>query len=127
MTDTDHELGDGHVAADELDELAAIEARNADLGPLPSTIRTSLSFVTRLPAQRVLDLLAKLDPTPFGELQASQPSRVVAFRLLLRDHPHRDPSSLWLAAYDVEVELADADPTSELAPTPWPPSARTTE
>jgi hypothetical protein len=95
--------------------------------PLPTTVQASLAFVQRLPTQRVLDQLAKLDGTPFGELQEQQPSRVLAFRCLLRDYPDRDFNSLWMHAYDVEVDLlTDVDPSSVLAQMLSPPSAPTT-
>jgi hypothetical protein len=91
--------------------------------PLPTLVHASVEFVRRLPAQRVIDALAKLEPVPFGELQEHQPSRVLAFRALLRDFPGRDVGSLWMHAYDVEVELAEVDPTSAPAPRPSPQSA----
>jgi len=95
--------------------------------PLPSSLVISLAFVRRLPSQRVIDQLRKLEPLPFGELQEQQPSRVLAFRALLRDYPLRDFNSLWLHAYDVEVEIEEAvDPTSALGLTLSPPSAPTT-
>jgi hypothetical protein len=49
----------------------------------------------------------------------------VAFRALVRDHPDRDPTSLWLHAYDVEVDVSEADPTNGKPSTTWPPSATT--
>jgi hypothetical protein len=95
-----------------------------DLGPLPDVISVTQSFVARLPSQRIIDLLSKLEPgVKFGELIESQPPRMIAFRALLRDHPGRDPASLWLHAYDVEVALVEADPTNGSVPTLSPPSA----
>jgi hypothetical protein len=95
--------------------------------PLPNELTATLAFVRRLPAQRVIDQLRKLEPDmDFGELSTQQPSRVLAFRMLLRMYPLRDMTSLWMHAYDVEVELEEADPTSAPAPTPSPPSAPTT-
>lgn len=99
-----------------------------DLGPLPQTATVSQSFVARLPSQRVLDILARLEPgAKFGELIENQPPRLIAFRVLLRDHPTRDPASLWLHAYDMEVELVEVDPTNGSVPTLSPPSAPTTK
>jgi hypothetical protein len=93
---------------------------------LPTLVVVPDSFAARLPSQRVLDQIARLEPTtPFAELVQSQPFRIVAFRALLRDFPDRDPTSLWLHAYDCEVQVETADPTSGSGPTPWPPSAVT--
>ena len=97
-----------------------------DLGPLPTLVTVSGEFVRRMPSQRTLDELARVDSAPFGELLTNQPSRVMAFRVLMRDHPHRDPSSLWLHAYDVEVEVSDlVDPTAAPSPTASPQSVPT--
>jgi hypothetical protein len=96
-----------------------------DITPLPLMVHATLAFVRRLPSQRVVDQLAKLDPTPFGELQDQQPSRVTAFRCLLRDYPDRDFASLWMHAYDCEVELDEVDPTFRPVPTLLPISAPT--
>jgi hypothetical protein len=99
-----------------------------DLGPLPYLVTVSTAFATRiLPNQRVVDAIARVEPsTPFGELMQTQGSRVIAFRALLRDHPHRDPASLWLHAYDVEVEIVGTlDPTEIASLTPSPPSSVT--
>jgi hypothetical protein len=99
----------------------------ADLGPLPDTIEATQGFISRLPSQRIIDLLAKLEPgTPFGQLMEGQPSRMIAFRGLLRDHPRRDPASLWMAAYDVEVAILEVDPFSANGRTASPPFAPTT-
>jgi hypothetical protein len=95
-----------------------------DLGPLPELVTVTQSFIARLPSQRVLDVLAKLEPgLKFGDLAENQPPRLIAFRALLRDHPGRDPASLWLHAYDVEVALVEVDPTNGSTPTLSPPSA----
>jgi len=94
---------------------------------LPTIITVSQSFVSRLPSQRLLDELRHCEPTVnFGELAESQPFRIVAFRALKRDFPARDVTSLWLHAYDVEVEVGGAaDPTNGKPSTPWPPFATT--
>jgi hypothetical protein len=97
-----------------------------DNGVLPTVISASQAFTTRLPSQRLIDLLARLEQdVPFPELAQNQPFRLIAFRKLLEDHPERDPTSLWLHAYDVEVDIAEADPTPSSGPTPTPPSALT--
>jgi hypothetical protein len=107
-------------------ELQANLEQGADLGPLPDTIEATQSFIARLPSQRIIDLLAKLEPNvKFGELMENQPSRMIAFRVLLRDHPRRDPASLWMHAYDVEVEILDVDPTNGSVPKLSLPSAPT--
>jgi hypothetical protein len=98
----------------------------ADLGPLPDMIEVTQSFIARLPSQRIIDLLKRLEPDmKFGELMEDQPPRMIAFRALLRDHPRRDPASLWLHAYDVEVAIAPADPFSPNGQTASPASAPT--
>jgi len=115
-----------------LDDLSDLGRDLADAGatgahrPIPERVVLTDAFARRLPTQRVLDALAKIEPVPFGELVAAQPSRVLAFRALLREFPERDVTSLWLAAYDVEVELTEADPTERHAPPPSPPSVPTT-
>jgi hypothetical protein len=87
--------------------------------PLPDLVSVTQAFVARLPAQRMLDLLKRLEPgVKFSELMEDQPPRMIAFRVLLKDYPNRDPASLWLHAYDVEVALVEADPTNGHAPTP---------
>jgi hypothetical protein len=92
--------------------------------PLPTLVQVTEAFSARLPTQRVLDLIARVEPdTSFGELATHQPFRLVAFRALMRDHPDRDPASLWLHAYDTEVEMIQPDPTNGATPTPWPVSA----
>jgi hypothetical protein len=100
----------------------------SDLGqPLPDEVTATLAFVKRLPSQRVIDQLSKLESgTSFAELSEQQPSRVLAFRVLLRMFPLRDIPSMWMHAYDVEVILEDVDPTSAVALTALPPSAPTT-
>jgi hypothetical protein len=88
--------------------------------PLPTLLTVTSAFTRRLPSQRLLDQLAHLESAvPFGELVTQQPFRVIAFRALLRDYPGRDPGSLWMHAYEVEVDVADAvDPTNGASLTP---------
>lgn len=93
--------------------------------PLPSLVHVDQSFNTRLPSQRVMDMLAKLESASISELIQTQTFRVVAFRALLRDFPNRDPASLWLHAYDTEVEVHDVDPTNGNGLTPSQPSVGT--
>jgi hypothetical protein len=92
---------------------------------LPVLVAVSTSFSSRLPSQRQLDLLAKIEGADFAELATRQPFRIVAWRALLRDFPERDPTSLWMHAYDVEVEVAEENPTNGKSPTPAPPFAAT--
>jgi hypothetical protein len=93
--------------------------------PLPLLVRVTSGFSARLPSQRLLDMLLRIEPVGFKEIAETQPFRLVAFRALLRDFPNRDPTSLWLHAYDVEVEVEDVDPTGAPSATPSPPSAGT--
>jgi hypothetical protein len=94
--------------------------------PLPELVTVSQAFSSRLPSQRVLDMLQKAEGgADFGELAQTQPFRIVAFRALLRDFPDRDPASLWAHAYDVEVEVTDVNPTSASYTTPAPGFADT--
>jgi hypothetical protein len=95
-----------------------------DLGALPTTIEATQSFIARLPSQRMIDLLARLEPDmKFGELMEAQPPRMIAFRALMRDHPERDPASLWMHAYECEVAIVEVDPTNGKSPLLLPPSA----
>jgi hypothetical protein len=95
--------------------------------PLPELVSVTQSFIARLPSQRIIDLLAKLEPgVNFGDLVQQQPPRMIAFRAMLRDYPGRDATSLWMHAYDVEVAIVEVDPTNGKEPTLSPPSAPTT-
>jgi hypothetical protein len=71
-----------------------------------------------IPPQRLQDEIAKLEGRPYKDVYEVQPFRCEAFRVLLRDHPDRDVTSLWFHAYDVEVELLDDSPTNGSSPTP---------
>jgi hypothetical protein len=96
--------------------------------PLPTLIRVTQDFSARLPSPRILDILARCENgADFGTLAQTQPFRIVAFRALMRDYPKRDPTSLWMHAYDVECEVVDANPTNGKSPTPEPISAGTGE
>jgi hypothetical protein len=96
-----------------------------DPDALPGVVTVTQAFSTRMPTQRVQDTITRAEGGTFGQLIQTQPFRVVAFRALLRDFPDRDPTSLWLHAYDVEVEVAEPDPTNGNSPTPAPPSVVT--
>jgi hypothetical protein len=87
------------------------------LANLPTLVRVSLAFSQRMPSQRVLDLMSRLEGAEFTALATTQPFRIIAFRALLRDHPERDPASMWLHAYDVEVEVEQPNPTNGSTPT----------
>ena len=93
--------------------------------PLPMVVKVTEAFSSRLlPPQRLLDVVARLEPDRnFAELAQAQPFRLVAFRALMRDFPDDDPARLWLHAYDVEVEIEPADPTGSNLPTIGPPSS----
>jgi len=103
----------------------AVATTNGAAEPLPTLVTVTQAFASRLPRQRDLDLLARIESIPFGELAQSQPFRLVAFRALVRDYPDRDPTSLWLHAYDVECEVSEASPTPGNTPTPSPISVGT--
>jgi hypothetical protein len=85
---------------------------------LPMEVEVTQAFNKRLPSQRIIDLLTKLEGIDFGTLATTQPFRVIAFRALLRDYPLRDPSSLWMHAYDVEVDVIEMDPTNVVSAMP---------
>jgi hypothetical protein len=97
----------------------------AEQTALPTIVRVSTEFSARLPSQRVLDQLSRIEGANFGELAQAQPFRIVAFRALLRDFPSYDTTALWLHAYDVEVEVEDANPTNGKSQTPVLRSADT--
>jgi hypothetical protein len=93
---------------------------------LPTVIEVTQAFTQRLPSQRIVDLVGRIEmDVPFPELARTQPFRLIAFRKLLADHPDRDPTSLWMHSYDVEVDVIEADPTPGSEPTLMPPSALT--
>ncbi len=92
---------------------------------LPLLVTVTQAFSTRLPSQRVLDMVAQVEAVGFGQIAQTQPFRLVAFRALVRDFPDYDPTALWLHAYDVEVEVADENPTNGNSPTTAPPSVTT--
>jgi hypothetical protein len=93
---------------------------------LPTVVRVTQSFATRMPTQRVIDEVNRIEGgSHFAELMTEQTFRVVAFRALVRDHPNRDLTSLWLHSYDVEVEVVEDHPSNGASPTPGPPSGPT--
>jgi hypothetical protein len=94
------------------------EAIDTAAEALPTLLHVSQAFSGRLPSQRVLDMLSRIEGVDFGQLAQTQPFRIVAFRALVRDYPERDPTSLWMHAYDVEVEVDDINPTNGSGPTP---------
>jgi hypothetical protein len=95
-------------------------------GPLPTVVKVTRAFTQRLPSQRIIDLVVRLEPgRPFPEIAADQAFRLIAMRRLLEEFPDRDPTSLWLHSYDVEVDVVDSDPFLNGSPTPTPLSADT--
>ncbi|HEY2303003.1 MAG TPA: hypothetical protein VGH66_13985 [Acidimicrobiales bacterium] len=93
---------------------------------LPTTVQVSRAFTQRLPSQRIIDLVCRLEPgRTFPEIAADQAFRLIAFRKLVEDHPGSDETSLWLHSYDVEVDVVEADPTWNGGPTATPLSAAT--
>jgi hypothetical protein len=103
--------------------MTSAEVPDTALEPLPTLVRATQGFSARLPSQRTLDLVTRIEGTDFAALAQASPFRIVAFRALLRDFPDRDPTSLWMHAYDVEVEVAEENPTNGKSPTPGPDSA----
>lgn len=94
--------------------------------PLPTLVAVTQAFSQRMPSQRVQDTITRAEGGGnMGELMQTQPFRVVAFRALLKQFPDRDPASMWLFSYDVEVEIVDVDPTNGSSPTPEPLSGVT--
>jgi hypothetical protein len=93
--------------------------------PLPTVVRVNQAFASRAPTQRVIDTITRIEGGNFADLATAQPFRLTAFRVLLRDHPERDRTSLWLHSYDVEVEISELDPFSNGSPTAGPPSVST--
>jgi hypothetical protein len=106
-------------------DLAADPVPPAPTPALPTLLHVTQAFAGRLPRQRDLDLLARIEVgVPFSEIANTQPFRLVAFRALLRDFPNYDPTALWLHAYDCECEVDEPpDPTNGNGPTPSPLSA----
>jgi hypothetical protein len=94
--------------------------------PLPNVVRVTTAFMQRAPSQRAQDLLLRLEGGTFGELMERQGFRVAAFRKLSDDYPGHDPTSVWMHAYDVEVEISEVDPTGSVSATLTPPSAAIT-
>jgi hypothetical protein len=93
---------------------------------LPDIVTVTQSFAARMPTQRVIDAVQHAEGGgDFAEIVQRQAFRVVAFRALMRDHPGRDVTSLWMHSYDVEVEIAETNPTNGTEPTPVLPSGGT--
>ena len=93
--------------------------------PLPALVKVTTAFSQRMPTQRTLDALTRIEGADFGELATAQPFRIVAFRALLRDFPDYDLTALWMHAYDTEVEVEDINPTNGTSATSEPLSAGT--
>jgi hypothetical protein len=89
---------------------------------LPTLVKVSTAFAARMPSQRMLDMMTKVEGIAFTDLAVNAPFRVVAFRALVRDFPGYDTTALWMHSYDVEVEVADASPLNGKLPTPEPGS-----
>jgi hypothetical protein len=97
------------------------------LGPLPTRVQATRTMVQRvIPPQRLQDEIAKLEGRPYKEVAEAQGPRCEIFRVLVRDWPLRDVTSLWLHSYDCELEIVNDDPTNGSLPTPAPLSAVTT-
>jgi hypothetical protein len=97
-----------------------------DPDALPVVMTVTQSFASRMPTQRVIDAVEHAEGgAGFGDIVQRQPFRVVAFRALMRQFPARDVTSLWLHAYDVEVEITEVNPTNGAEPMPVLPSGGT--
>jgi hypothetical protein len=107
-------------------------ATDAALDPLPTVVKvTEAEMQTigmRIPSAEMLDRLERVGAPPMEELMATNQNklRYLAFRVLLRDWPLRDATSLWMHAYFCEIEVTATDPTGPVNATGSPLSAATT-
>ena len=69
----------------------------AELEPLPTEIKVTTAFAQRMPTQRVIDLVERVEHGSFAELAQHQPFRLIAFRALLRDYPGAGPDDVVVA------------------------------
>jgi len=92
---------------------------------LPEVVHVTPAFASRAPSQRVIETITRMEGGSFGDLAQNQAFRLTAFRALMRDFPAYDAAAMWAHAYDVEVEIAEADPTNGSSPTTGPPSVST--
>jgi hypothetical protein len=101
----------------------------AQLEVLPTVLHTTLaemqSIGLRVPSEEMYDLLERVGAPPLNELMAADrtKARYMAFRILVRNYPLRDPTSLWMHAHFCELEIAPPDPTEMASMTASPPSA----
>ena len=106
-------------------EPAEASPNGATADALPLLVTVTHAFSSRLPSQRVMDAIARLEPDEnFADLALRQPFRIVAFRALYAQHPG-DVNRLWMHSYDVEVDVLEPDPTSGRSPTSSRDSAAT--
>jgi hypothetical protein len=98
--------------------------------PLPEVMTCTMAALEamgrRIPSPRLTESLKRIGIT-YGELMNDDAGRMryAAFRLLLRDYPDRDLTSLWLHSYFVEIEVTEVDPSLLAGTTTSPPSADT--
>lgn len=92
---------------------------------LPLVVHCDVAFAKRLPSQLALDAISTVEIAGIAELGQTQPFRITAFRVLLRDFPDRDPVELWRHSYYVETEATEENPTDGISPTLGPFSAAT--
>jgi hypothetical protein len=91
---------------------------------LPFEISVPDAFPRRMLTQRQIDLLSNLEPgVTFAELTQTSPFRIIAWRWLLVNFPHDDPTRLWMHSYDVSVAVDPPDPTGTSITTPSPISS----
>jgi hypothetical protein len=109
-------------------EITGAEAAQEALPEVVTCTMAELeSYARRLPSPRISDQLEKLG-TSFGEVCSNESGkeRYAAWRLLMRDWPERDVTSLWLHSWFCEIEVTEVDPTPAAPPTASPPSAPST-
>ena len=91
--------------------------------PLPTVVAVNEGFARRWPSPRLQHVIRDVEGMPFQQVIGDDPSRVTAFRALVRDFPDYDLTALWLHSYDVEVAVVEVDPTPNGSPRAGPPSA----
>ena len=92
---------------------------------LPTVVAVNEGFARRWPSPRLQHVIRDVEGMPFQQVIGDDPSRVTAFRALVRDFPDYDLTALWLHSFDVELDLVELDPTNGKSPTPGPLSAIT--
>ena len=76
---------------------------------LPTVVAVNEGFARRWPSPRLQHVIRDVEGMPFQQVIGDDPSRVTAFRALVRDFPDYDLTALWLHSYDVEVDVVESD------------------